>query len=115
MDDKIIEFLDPTIYESTNFGSYKPGVKIGEINIKISDVVEPYTVHKKMEGRENIFNINFEPKNYDKDKNSRFIILSINDLYNKEYQSKIKPKICVENTPDEYFEIRKIQREKTDF
>jgi hypothetical protein len=39
----------------------------------------------------------------------------INELFNKQYNESVVPKLRKENIPDEYFEIRKIQRQQTDF
>lgn len=38
----------------------------------------------------------------------------IDDLYMKKYQELVEPKLDKVNAPDEYFEIRKIQRKQTD-
>ena len=114
-DDKIIEFINPIVYESKNFGG--AGIEMGEIKIKIGDNIELYTVHKQTSRLNNklSFIINFNPVNYDPSKNGRFNIPSINNLYTDKYINEIEPKFNINNLPDEYFEIRKIQRLQTDF
>ena len=115
IDDRILEFINPIVKESTNFGG--PGPKIGEINVKEEEEIKPYTIHLRKNYDKDNFYINFFPKEktYKYSNYYSFSVESINNLYNKEYQTKVQPRIELNNVPDEYFEIRKIQRQQTDF
>lgn len=110
-DDVIYVFLSPYIHESSSISF---PYKIGDIRIEINgDYTQNYFV-KRTNSRDGSFIIDF-----DKDNNSglytKVWIPSIQELYNKKYKEELSPKLKIENIPDEYFEIRKIQRQQTDF
>ena len=115
VNDNIYTFLKSSLNESTNFGG-GGGRFIGFIDIKKNDSSPVlYTIKSKFNTSSNKYDVTFsknDTSNYDYD---NFNIESINDLYTKKYKEEVSDKNIVENMPDEYFEIRKIQRQQTDF
>jgi len=110
-DDIIYRFISPNVNESTT--SYPYG--IGKIGIQVNGSdIENYSVRRARTKVENEFIIDFE-KNNKSGLNNSIWIPSIQQLYNKNYKEEVLPKLKIETVPDEYFEIRKIQRETTDF
>jgi hypothetical protein len=98
----------PNVYETKNFGGGKPNI-IGNVNIKIDGIIKPYNISKYFITSNMGFVLVFIPESFKDYKIDN--IKSINDLYTKEYFKKVGPQYI----PDEYFEIRKIQRIQTDF
>lgn len=114
IDDDIYTFLKTSINESTNFGGGGAS-SLGSIEImKNNDSPKFSSIKAKFDTTTNKFNVWFV---YDAaTSNSKSIsIQSISDLYSQKYKEEVTDKSVVENMPDEYFEIRKILREKTDF
>jgi hypothetical protein len=98
----------PNVNESKNFGSNRTNI-IGRIDIKIDGVIKPYNISSSVSLNGTYFFLTFIPESFKDYKIDN--IKSINDLYTKEYFKKVGPQYI----PDEYFEIRKIQRIQTDF
>jgi hypothetical protein len=136
--DKIIEFVNsnpkpkypmgedpitpPNVNESKNLGGSYRGDIIGHIDIKIDDVIKPYDVSSSVSIGGNQFFLSFYLNEDHKSGSAGSSgtsgtvyvinkINSINDLYTKEYFKKVGP----HNVPDEYFEIRQVKRQQTDF
>ena len=114
IDDNIYTFLKTSINESTNFGGGGT-ISLGSIEIiKNNDSPKFSSIKAKLDTTTNKFQVFFV---YDAaSANSKSIsIQSISDLYSQKYKEEVTDKSVVGNMPDEYFEIRKVQRQKTDF
>lgn len=115
INDDIYTFLKSSITESTNFGG-GGGNNVGWIDVKKNDGSPLlYKITAKFDNSSNKYNVLFSKNtssNYD---NNSFSVQSISDLYTKGFKENITDKSKVEDMPDEYFEIRKVQRQQTDF
>ena len=105
--DDIITFYGPLELENRHSLSNSLW-NLGNMKLKYNDGVpkkgEVY-LNFKSELSDNNFELRFNNKSFNK----------INELFNKQYKESVVPKLKKENIPDEYFEIRKIQRQQTDF
>jgi hypothetical protein len=101
-DDNIYRFLSPNTDTPYSIGIQ---VNDGNINDYSLGVYEQWSVT----------NISFNIITKGFGQPSSISIPSITELFNKQYQQIVTPKLQIENIPDEYFEIRKIKREQTDF
>ena len=113
--DVIYTFLNPSIIESTNLGRRGSGEYIGEIKVKKNNNSPSlYRITKEFNPTTNKLIIIFDFK-AGGNIIDRLNFQSISDLYNEGFEKIIPNKIIIEDIPDEYFEIRKIKRQQTNF
>jgi hypothetical protein len=122
-EDYIVTFYGPI---DTSKKGYEHDGFIGKIEIKLNeDNPQTYSVYLNKVGygvgvigsssTNQKITLHF---NKSEDDNMRWSPTSypqIDELLNKEYKEFVIPKLKIENIPDSYFEIRKIQRQQTDF